>query len=145
MQRWAQDVYLRFFCGMADFDPRLPCDDSQIGRFRQGLGEAGIEQSLKTTIETAVGIKFIKPGEFERVIVDSTVQEKAIAFNICWLFRAIVCALACAGTLLVPRGLASQGGRLVQRVQVSTPMSCSTPVRPRMNFARPTVDLPKKP
>ncbi len=62
MQRWAQDVYLQFFSGMADFDPRLPCDDPQIGRFRQALGEAGVEQSIKTTIETAVGIKFIKPA-----------------------------------------------------------------------------------
>jgi len=31
------------------------------------------------TIEAAVGMKAIKPAEFERVIVDTTVQEKAIA------------------------------------------------------------------
>jgi transposase, IS5 family len=34
---------------------------------------------LKSTIETAVQIEAIKPAELERVIVDSTVQEKAIA------------------------------------------------------------------
>lgn len=34
---------------------------------------------LKATIDTAVAIKAIKPQEFERVIVDTTVQEKAIA------------------------------------------------------------------
>jgi IS5 family transposase len=34
---------------------------------------------LKATIDTAVGIKAIKPTELERVIVDTTVQEKAIA------------------------------------------------------------------
>ena len=36
-------------------------------------------QLRKTTIETAVSMKAIKPAEFERLIVDSTVQEKAIA------------------------------------------------------------------
>ena len=38
-----------------------------------------MEQLFKATIETAVEIKAIKPAEFERVIVDTTVQEKAIA------------------------------------------------------------------
>lgn len=43
------------------------------------LGEAGVEQLLKTTIETAVRIQAVTESEFERVIVDTTVQEKAIA------------------------------------------------------------------
>ena len=34
---------------------------------------------LKATIETAVQIKAVLPAELERVIVDSTVQSKAIA------------------------------------------------------------------
>jgi IS5 family transposase len=34
---------------------------------------------LKATIDTAVAIKALKPQELERVIVDTTVQEKAIA------------------------------------------------------------------
>jgi IS5 family transposase len=38
-----------------------------------------LEQLLKATINTAVDIKAIKPAELERVIVDTTVQEKAIA------------------------------------------------------------------
>jgi IS5 family transposase len=37
---------------------------------------------LKATIECAVEIKAIKPAEFERVIVDSTVQPKAIAYPV---------------------------------------------------------------
>jgi len=39
------------------------------------LGEAGVEQLLRTTIEAVVAIEAVKPAEFERVIVDSTVQE----------------------------------------------------------------------
>jgi IS5 family transposase len=38
-----------------------------------------VEELLKATIDTAVETKAVRPGEFERVIVDSTVQEKAIA------------------------------------------------------------------
>ncbi|AEF88780.1 transposase IS4 family protein [Delftia sp. Cs1-4] len=79
VERWAQDVYFQFFSGNEFFEPRLPCDATQIGRFRRVLGEAGVEQLLKTTIEAAVAMNAVKPAEFATVIVDTTVQEKAIA------------------------------------------------------------------
>ena len=69
----------QFFSGMDYYEHRLPCDATQIGRFRVVVGEAGLEQMLKATINVAVDIKAVKPEEFERVIVDTTVQEKAIA------------------------------------------------------------------
>jgi len=64
---------------------------AQISRFRRVLGEAGVEQLLKTTIEAAVAMGGVKKTEFERVIVDSTVQSKAIAYpaDIRRLLRAI--------------------------------------------------------
>ena len=79
VERWAENVQWQFFSGMDYYEPRLPCDATQIGRFRRILGEDGLEQLLKFTIETAVNIKAIKPAELERVIVDTTVMEKAIA------------------------------------------------------------------
>jgi transposase, IS5 family len=77
--RWSENVYWQFFSGMHHYEPRLPCDHTQLGRFRRALGEAGVEQLLKSTIEAAVDMRVVKPAEFERVIVDTTVQEKAIA------------------------------------------------------------------
>jgi len=77
--RWSENVLWQFFSGMEYYEHRLPCDPTQIGRFRHDLGEEGLEQLLKATIETAVVIKAVKPNELERVIVDTTVQEKAIA------------------------------------------------------------------
>ena len=77
--RWSENVVWQFFSGMEYYEPRLPCDATQIGRFRTAIGEEGLEQLLRFTIQTAVEIKAIKPAELERVIVDSTVQEKAIA------------------------------------------------------------------
>ena len=38
-----------------------------------------MEELLKATIDTAVQTQAVRPAEFERVIVDTTVQEKAIA------------------------------------------------------------------
>lgn len=76
--RWSQDVYFQFFSGQVYVEPRLPCDPAQIGRFRRLLGEAGVEQLLKTTIEAALSMGAVKKAEFERVIVDTTVQEKGI-------------------------------------------------------------------
>ena len=79
VERWSENVVWQFFSGMEYYSPKLPCDPAQISRFRKILGEAGVEQLLKTTIEAAVAMKAVKKTEFERVIVDTTVQEKAIA------------------------------------------------------------------
>lgn len=78
VERWAENVQWQFFSGMEYYEPHLPCDATQIGRFRRLLGEDGIEQLLKATIDCAVETKAVKPAELERVIVDSTVQSKAI-------------------------------------------------------------------
>ena len=80
VERWAENVQWQFFSGQEYYEPRLPCDATQIGRFRRAIGEAGVEELLKATIDTAVATRAVRPHEFERVIVDSTVQEKAIAF-----------------------------------------------------------------
>ncbi len=79
VERWSENVQFHFFSGREYYEPKLPCDPTQIGRFRRVPGEAGVEQLLKTTIETAVAIGAAGKSEFQRVIVDSTVQEKAIA------------------------------------------------------------------
>lgn len=77
--RWSENVVWQYFSGQEYYTPELPCDATQLGRFRTAIGEAGVEKLLKVTIDTAVQTKVIKPAEFKRVIVDTTVQEKAIA------------------------------------------------------------------
>ena len=77
--RWSKNVLWQFFSGMVYFKHRLPCDATQIGRFRPDLSEDRLELLLKATIDTVVAIEAVKPKDLERVIVDTTVQEKAIA------------------------------------------------------------------
>lgn len=79
VERWAENVVWQYFSGQEYYTPGKPCDATQIGRFRSAIGEAGVEELLKATLDTAVATKAVRPGEFERVIVDTTVQEKAIA------------------------------------------------------------------
>ena len=79
VQTWSENIYWQHFSGMTYFEPRVPCDATQVGRFRRALGEAGVEQLLAQTIQTAVSTKAIPVQSLERVIVDTTVQEKAIA------------------------------------------------------------------
>ena len=66
VERWAENVQWQFFGGMDYYEPRLPCDATQIGRFRRLLGEGGPEQLLKATIECAVEIKAVRPADLER-------------------------------------------------------------------------------
>ena len=79
--RWAENVVWQYFSGRDYYEPRPPCDATQIGRFRSAIGETGMQVILRATIDTAVASKAIKPAEFERIIVDSTVQEKAMALG----------------------------------------------------------------
>lgn len=80
VSKWQENPYWQYFCGSEYFETRLPCDASSLTRFRDAIGEAGVEELLAQTINTAVQIGAIRPDEMKRVIVDTTVQEKAVAF-----------------------------------------------------------------
>ena len=116
VERWSENVQWQFFSGRAYYEPRLPCDATQIGRFRRVLGEAGVEQLLKTTLEAAVTMKLVKKTEFERVIVDTTVQEKAIAHptdsRLLEIARHKVASAAKRVGIVVKQTFAKQGKQL---------------------------------
>ena len=119
VERWAENVVWQYFSGMDYYEPRLPCDATQIGRFRAAIGEAGVEELLKATIDTAVETKAVRPSEFERVIVDSTVQEKAIAHpvdsRLLEIARAKVVQAAKFAGLALKQTFAKEGKELRRR------------------------------
>ncbi|MDH5857403.1 IS5 family transposase [Lampropedia aestuarii] len=78
--RWAETPSWQYFSGRAHFENALPCDASTLIKFRKLLGEEGVEELLAHTIKTAVQLQLIQPEALSQVIVDSTVQEKAVAY-----------------------------------------------------------------
>ena len=116
VERWSENVLWQYFSGREYYEHRRPCDATQIGRFRKALGEAGVEELLKTTIEAAVAMKAIRPAEFERVIVDSTVQPKAIAYpvdaRLLEIARHQVVKAAKAAGIALKQTFAREGGQL---------------------------------
>ncbi len=79
VQRWAETPTWQYFSGNEYFEHRRPCDPTQLVKFRKLLGEEGVEELLARTVEVAVALKLIANKELSQIIVDSTVQEKAIA------------------------------------------------------------------
>jgi IS5 family transposase len=75
-----ENPYWQYFCGFAYFQHQLPLDPSSMTRWRQRVGPEGIEKLLGETLETAKRGKVLKKHHMARVNVDTTVQEKAIAF-----------------------------------------------------------------
>lgn len=78
--RWADTPRWQFFGGFAYYEDRLPCDATTLIKFRRLLGDEGVEELLAQTINAAVEMGLIAKSELSRVIVDSTVQQKAIAY-----------------------------------------------------------------
>jgi len=80
VERWAETPTWQYFSGMDYFEHRLPCDATLIGKFRKLIGEQGVEELLSQTITVALNLKVISKKAQETVVVDSTVQPKAIAY-----------------------------------------------------------------
>jgi IS5 family transposase len=79
VERWSETPTWQYFSGQDYFEHRWPCDPSLLVRFRRLLGEEGVEALLARTIDAAVNFKLIDKSALTTVIVDSTVQQKAIA------------------------------------------------------------------
>ena len=117
---------------------RLPCDATQIGRFRAAVGEQCLAQMLKATINAAVGIGAVKPEELERVIVDTTVQDKAIAHpvdsRLLEIARHKLASAARRAGLVLKQTCAKEGKTSASaRSSVTTRTPCTHCMRPRSN------------
>lgn len=64
VERWREDVVRQFFSDQDYYEEGLPCDATQIGRFRSANSKASVAELLKATIDTAVFTKAIQPIEF---------------------------------------------------------------------------------
>lgn len=80
VEQWIENPYWQYFCGALYFQHSLPIDPSQMTRFRKRIGCAGCEFMLGLTIHAGLATQTVKAASLAVVNVDTTVQEKAIAF-----------------------------------------------------------------
>jgi IS5 family transposase len=79
-ERWLENPYYQLFCGEEFFQHRLPFDRSSLTRWRLRMGEERLMALLQESLAAATRLGAAKPADFRAVIVDTTVQEKAITF-----------------------------------------------------------------
>src|SRR5215218_6563204 len=79
-ERWIENPYDQLFCGEEFFQHQLPLDRSSLTRWRQRMGEERLIALLQESLSVATRTGAAKPADFRQVIIDTTVQEKAITF-----------------------------------------------------------------
>ena len=80
IRAWICNPYYQYFCGATHFQHQPPVYPSTMGRWRQSLGEEGLEYLLDTILKSAVQMKALDEASMAHVCVDSTVMEKAITW-----------------------------------------------------------------
>ena len=78
--RWIENPYWQYFCGCSHFQHEFPIDPSLMTKWRNKIKAEGMEKLLEVTIKTGLKTIMVKPTEFKKLSVDTTVQEKAITF-----------------------------------------------------------------
>jgi transposase, IS5 family len=79
-ERWLENPYFQYFCGEEVFCHQLPFERSSMTRWRQRMGEERLMALLQESLAVATRTGAAKPADFRQVVVDTTVQEKAVAF-----------------------------------------------------------------
>ena len=74
---WVENPYWQHFCGEQVFQHELPCHSTSLVNWGKQIGTDGFERLLRQIIQPATVMKL---KEIERANVDTTVQEKAMAF-----------------------------------------------------------------
>jgi len=73
--RFKRDPYHQVFCGFTEFSRKLPCDSTELVKFRNRIGKAGFEKIFSMSVELHG-----KQALEDTVNIDTTVQEKNITY-----------------------------------------------------------------
>ena len=74
-EAWVRDPYMQYFCGMAHFEHKFPCDPSDFVHFRKRLGEAGVEKIFAYSV-----LIHGKSAKEKVALSDTTVAENNTTF-----------------------------------------------------------------
>lgn len=78
--KWVENPYFQYFCGYDHFQWDFPINPSSMTRWRQRIGEKGVEKILAATIDVAKTIGHVREKDCTQVIADTTVMEKAVTY-----------------------------------------------------------------
>lgn len=70
-----RNPYYQAFCGFTEFQQKAPCDATELTYFRKRIGVEGVERIFNVSVKLHG-----KAAEEKEVLVDTTVQEKAITY-----------------------------------------------------------------
>lgn len=73
--QWQMNPYYQVFCGETSFQTHPPCHSTELVKFRQRLGEQGVGRLFELSVALHG-----EAAEDPVVLVDTTVQEKAITY-----------------------------------------------------------------
>src|SRR5246127_636298 len=79
-EHWVENPYFRCFCGEEFFQHALVFDRSSLTRWRQRMGEEKLKALLQESLAVATRTDAMKPSDLARVVIDTTVQPKAVMF-----------------------------------------------------------------
>src|SRR5262249_2473774 len=79
-ERRVENPYFQYFWGEEFFQHRLVFDRSSLTRWRQRMGEVKLQVLLQESLAVATRTEAMKPSDLARIVVDSTVQPKAVMF-----------------------------------------------------------------
>lgn len=73
--QWKRNPYYQAFCGMREFQQKLPCHSTELVQFRKRIGKEGFEKIFQMSIALHG-----KAALENTVNIDTTVQEKNITY-----------------------------------------------------------------
>jgi IS5 family transposase len=80
VERFLENPYWQYFCGCEHFQHEFPLEPTSLVKWRQRIGEKGIEKLFYHTLSTAQKLGLLRKSHLHKVNIDTTVQEKAIAY-----------------------------------------------------------------
>jgi hypothetical protein len=75
-----RETHFQLLCGEEFFVHEAPFDRSSLTRRRQRMGEEKLVALIQESLSAATRTGAAKPSDFAKVIVDTTVRPKAVAF-----------------------------------------------------------------
>jgi len=75
IRQWQMNPYYQVFCGATEFQTAVPCHPTELVKFRQRIGVDGVKKLFGLSVALHG-----KHSEEPTVLVDTTVQEKAITY-----------------------------------------------------------------